>query len=540
MARSLDSAAFTFFFLTSAQAFLTRFLSMPLGPALLSRLSLVLLLSVLPLKAWSAKATPRSKPFSTETLRQEAKALAKKAYAKPPLGPEELATLNYDALRALRFQTNHALWKAENRPFQLQFFHLGGFYREPVELFTVSKGKAAPIPFDTTHFDGSATGLPLEILRKAGFSGFRAHAAINNPEYLDEVLVFLGASYFRSLGKNQLYGLSARGLAIDTGTAKGEEFPSFRRFWIEEPAPGATQLVIHALLDSPSVTGAYRFTVKPGEATVMEVSATLYTRTAVEQLGLAPLTSMFLHGENDPSPTEDFRPEVHDSDGLLIWNGNGERLWRPLNNPSRLGVSFFQTRGLRGFGVLQRDTAFANYEDLEARYEKRPSLWVEPVQGFEEGSVVLLEIPSTEEIHDNIAAFYKPAAPTPAGAEIKLAYRLLWGNPKIPEPTGVSEVTATRRALRKWVVDFGPQRPKAKTPTPAPQVAPSATFPLEAMVTTSRGRISKPLVQRNEVNGGYRVTFELDATGTDTIELRCFVKQGDETLTETWSATWMP
>ena len=352
----------------------------------------------------AAPALARAEPFSESWLKTHAQTLSRSAFVPAPRIAPEIQALSYDQMRSLRFLPDFAQWKAERRPFQLQFFHAGGYVLETVDVYTVKKGVATRLPFKPEHFDASQTKLPPEIRAKGGFAGFRAHAAINSPEYLDEVLVFLGASYFRSLGKGQSYGLSARGLAIDTALPTGEEFPRFTTFWVEEPGARSDSLTVHALLDSPRVTGAYRFVVKPGVVTRMDVQATLFPREDIQQLGVAPLTSMYLHGENDRSPKEDFRPEVHDSDGLALWTGSGERLWRPLSNPARLNVASFQVGAVKGFGLLQRDEAFPSYEDLEARYERRPSLWVEPLAGFDDGRVLLVEIPTAEEIHDNIGA----------------------------------------------------------------------------------------------------------------------------------------
>ena len=341
------------------------------------------------------------------------------------------------------FRPDQALGRKEGLDYQVQLFHRGFLFKSSVDLFLVKGGVAEPVPFSKDLFDYGANAFGEPLPDDLGFAGFRVHYPLNRPEYLDELFVFLGASYFRSLGRGQLYGLSSRGLAIDTATPKGEEFPIFRSFWIEQPVKGAKQIVVHALLDTPSATGAYRFEVKPGATVVMDVTATVFPRTDIEKIGFAPLTSMYLHGENDRVHMDDFRPEVHDSDGLLLWLGTGERLWRPLSNPSKLRVASFQVQALRGFGLLQRDRAFTSYEDLEARYERRPSAWVEPLEGFGPGTVTLVEIPTQEEIHDNITAFYTPQAAVTAGAELKLRYRLHWGG-DIPAPTPVAQTVATR------------------------------------------------------------------------------------------------
>jgi len=306
-----------------------------------------------------------------------AKAEASAAYRAPEQAPPELAQLSYDQLRDIRFRPDRALWRAERLPFELEFFHLGKYQTLAVAINEISAAGVRPVRFDPRDFDYGRNRLPTARWGDIGLAGFRVHYPLNSPTVRDELGVFLGASYFRMLGRGQHYGLSARGLAIDPVRGKGEEFPRFKAFWIERPAPGAKELVVYAQLDSPRATGAYRFVLRPGDETVVDVKATLFLRAGVATLGIAPLTSMFQHGEVSPRADE-FRPEVHDSDGLMIATGDGEWLWRPLVNPGRPLVSSFAVRELKGFGLMQRDRAFANYEDLEARFERRPSAWIEP------------------------------------------------------------------------------------------------------------------------------------------------------------------
>ena len=243
-----------------------------------------------------------------------------------------------------------------------------------------------------------------------GFAGFRIHYPINKPDYHDEVAVFVGASYFRAVGQRMNYGLSARGLAIDTVLPSGEEFPYFRKFWIHEPQPDAKEISLYALLDGPSVAGAYHFVIHPGKETVIDVKLTLFLRKPVAKLGIAPMTSMFHHGENSYAKVmDDFRPEIHDSDGLMIATATGEWIWRPLVNPKTLLVNSFQVNNPAGFGLSQRDLDFDHYQDLESNYENRPSLWISPVGNWGEGRVELIQIPTDKEVYDNIVAFFVPS-----------------------------------------------------------------------------------------------------------------------------------
>lgn len=484
-----------------------------------------------------ADAAPRAAPgaFSTETVREKARQLAQRPYQAPATLPEGVFSgLTYDQYRDIRYRPDRALWREGGLPFQAQFFHPGLFYPAPLPMHEVQGGRATPVRFSPELFTYGPLVKQPKSAPVGGFAGLRLSGPLNRPDYFDEIAVFLGASYFRALGKGSVYGLSARGLAIDTALPEGEEFPLFREFWLEKPAPGADRAVVHALMDSPSVTGAYRFVIIPGERTVMEVEAVLHARKAVKRLGVAPLTSMYFFGENDRGGTEDFRPEVHDSDGLVLRMKDGERLWRPLQNPPRLSVSSFQTKGLSGFGLAQRDRAFSSYEDLEARYDLRPSAWVEPVGEWGAGAVQLVEIPTTEETSDNIVAYWVPEKPFGPGEPLRLSWRLSWGH----EPTGALPValsTATRIAAgstptaRRFILEFsrgGPEKGEGAE---------------EAVVTASSGQVLRPTVQRNPATGGWRATFELvPAEGAAPIELRCFLRRGSETLTETWSYPWTP
>jgi glucans biosynthesis protein len=488
-----------------------------------------------------AAAPVRAQGFGFDDVDKLARALAAKPYNRvtPPL-PKALKDLTYDQMRDIRFVPAKSLWRAENLPFELQFFHLGGAYHDhPVKIAEIVDGSAREIAFDPALFDYGKTGMDPAQMRKLGFAGFRAHAALNSPRYKDELVVFLGASYFRALGQGQRYGASARGLALDTAERGGEEFPRFEQFWIVRPARGARELVIYALLDSRRVAGAYRFVVRPGVETVTEVAARLHPRESGGKYGIAPLTSMFLHGENQRAAVDDFRPEVHDSDGLAIAAGNGEWIWRPLVNPRRLLVTSFAQTDLRGFGLLQRDRAFSSYEDLEARYDLRPSLWVEPIGKWGAGRVELVQIPTPDETNDNIVAYWVPDAAPKVGQPVEFRYRLLWQKATERKPP-VASVVQTRRGqgyanladdVVKLTVDFdGPALRKLP-----------ADAPVKADLSVGGGQTLALIVHRNEVTGGWRMVVQVRRADKDKpVELRAFLKNGNTTVSETWSTILPP
>ena len=394
-------------------------------------------------------------------------------------------------------------------------------------------------------FEYGQTDLKDQLPNALGFAGFRVHYPLHRPAYADEVAVFLGASYFRMVGRNQGYGISARGLAVNTALPEGEEFPAFREFWLVRPAPKATSLTIYALLDSQSVSGAYRFQLVPGTETVLEVEATLFARAAVKRLGIAPLTSMFFTGENQIRALDDYRPEVHDSDGLLMHTGKGEWIWRPLSNPRELRVSSFLDENPAGFGLLQRDRKFEHYLDLESHFERRPSYWVEPRGApWGKGAVHLVEIPVREEIHDNIVAFWVSDQPLNVGESRTFAYRLRasLAAPLPREPLG--SVARTRsgwgavsgmkdqppHSLRRFVVDFtGGKLPVL-----------SATQPVMADLSVSAGVVSDLVTQRLPDSAGWRASFLLDPDGTSASDLRLYLTSRGKRLTEIWNFVWSP
>ncbi|MCB1476490.1 MAG: glucan biosynthesis protein [Rhodobiaceae bacterium] len=476
----------------------------------------------------TAQAADEGRPFDRQWLVELARKLATQDFKPLETGlPDPLPSLTYDQYRAIRFRPDAALWKDEGRGYTIDLFHAGFYFKIPVLMFVVDEGVATRIHFTPDMFDYGPEVPPIPQDQDLPFSGFRARRPINNSDVWDEFLVFQGASYFRAVGKGQQYGLSARGLAIGTASAGGEEFPAFTRFYLERPGPGARVLVVHALLQSESATGAYRFTVRAGDETVMDVEATIFARKPIENIGLAPLTSMFMYDSTNRGRFDDWRNAVHDSDGLLMINWAGERLWRPLANPELLQISAFVDRGPQGFGLIQRRHAFTDFQDLEARYDLRPSLWVEPVGDWGEGSVVLVEIPTDREVHDNIVAYWRPAKPVTSEGPLQFTYRLRWGNGPVGEGIGI--VAATRMGR-----NFNQDREIAVIDFEGATFDPGATVEL----SNSAGVVSRQNLQPNPVTGGMRASFEFDPQGAELIEFRLRVVAGDRPLTETWIYRW--
>jgi glucans biosynthesis protein len=508
----------------------------PGRPVRLGIYFLVALLAAAPFRVAAEPQKDSGLLFSAGDVDKLAAEMAHKPFAAPESGlPEQWAKLDYDQYRDIRFQRDRAIWRAENRNFELHLLPSGWLFKQPVTINIIEGGRARPVQPDNALFEfGRLAGTPPEG-KAMPFSGFRVNGPINQPGVFDEIAVFQGASYFRAVSRGQVYGASVRGLAIDTGQPSGEEFPFFRTFWIETPAKGARQLVVHALLDSPSATGAYTFRIAGGTPTAIDVDVRLYLRRDGTQVGVAPLTSMFLFSGMDRARISDFRQGVHDSDGLVIANAIGERIWRPLGNPKRLQISQFMVRDVTGFGLSQRRRSFADYQDLEAIYERRPSVWVVPRGSWGDGSVYLIEIPSEEEIHDNIVAYWRPLEPYRKAETYTFGYRLLWPN-EIPRSGDKAIVTNTLSGLAagperkqgavRYAVDFS-----------GPALSRMRQLP-EAALSATAGELVAPVVERNPHTQGVRVGFLLRPGNAELIELRLELKSEGKAISEVWLSRW--
>jgi len=452
--------------------------------------------------------------------------------------PGWLRDLDYARYQEIRFSRDKALWADEGLPFQTQFFHRGGHFRFPVKIWEFTDSFAQEIPFVSDFFTYGPNVKVGHLNRNLGYAGFRIHYPLNRPNYYDELIVFLGASYFRALGMGQSYGISARGLALNTGMPVAEEFPDFVEFWVGKPEPEATAIRIYARLDGPSVTGAYCFEVTPGETTSVLVRASLFMRREVALVGLAPLTSMFWYGENSRFPGDDYRPEVHDSDGLAVRVAGNNWLWRPLNSPPSVQATVFPVEELTGFGLLQRDRRFDHYQDFMAGFHRRPSVWVEPVGGWGAGQVRLVELPTGNEYQDNIVAFWVPDDPPQPGARFDFEYRLHWALDRgIAEPVGRVVGTRTGRLpgdglARLFVVDFSGRHLAGL----------AADSPLDAVIGVSEGgRLLHSEVTKDPENDTWRVSFGVDATeAKQPIDLHCYLRSGFDPMSETWVYRWHP
>jgi len=480
--------------------------------------------------------------FSFEAVIARARELAGAAFEDAPARlPEAFDRLDYDAWRDIRFKPDHALLNATGGLFRIETFHLGFLYRRPVTVNLIREGIASPIQYTPAMFDYGRVKPGADFPVNLGFAGFRLHYPLNDPHVNDEVISFLGASYFRFLGREQKYGLSARGLCVDAG-GPNETFPFFREFWVETPAPGGNRATIFALLDGEAATGAFRFQLTPGQESELDVEATLFPRRSDAKFGLAPLTSMFLTGENDHRIRDVFRAELHDSDGLLMETGGGEWLWRPLGNPTSPRINCFVDKDPKGFGLMQRDRAFESYQDLELAYESRPSYFVEPKGNWGTGCVELIELSTEDETNDNIVASWNPATAPEPKKPFNYAYRItacLDGARFSPNGRVVNTFWAAARALgsseplavnsRRFLVDFagGDMAYYVSDPTE-----------VEVVASATNGQILRTGIAANSHIDGLRAMFDVSVKAGATADLRLFLRVGSRTLTETWTYPW--
>ncbi|MBN2125857.1 MAG: glucan biosynthesis protein [Deltaproteobacteria bacterium] len=512
------------------------------------RFSFLLTLS---LAGMGPSAAEGADPVTFQTIATYARRLADRPFS-PPEGrlPDFLQKMPYDDWRDIRFRPERALWAKEKLPFTVQFFHPGFLYDRTVGVHVVDSRGARPVAFSSELFDYGRNDMEDRVPRGLGFAGFRIHYPINTREYSDEVAVFLGGTYFRAVAQHQNYGLSARAVAIDTGLPTGEEFPYFREFWLLRPSLEDREIVLYAVVDSPSLAGAYRFVVLPGKETVIDVSGRLFPRKRIQKLCIAPLTSMFFLGEiSIHRPADDFRPEVHDSDGLLVATREGEWIWRPLNNPGALTINTFETVDPVGFGLIQRDCHFDHYQDLEARYHTRPSVWIDPGEGWGKGHIELVQIPTENEYNDNIVAYWVPAAECRPDRPVRFSYRMSWHSGAEGDRSPGGRVTNSRivrgkeKGQWKFLVEFEGKKLEQFPPEK----------PLTAVVNLDeRTRLIEQQLYKNNVTKGWRLVFLvgmdeqvslerlLPPHKRSSFELSAYLKLGDRVLTETWSHAHQP
>ncbi|TKA92096.1 MULTISPECIES: glucan biosynthesis protein G [Halopseudomonas] len=487
--------------------------------------------------------TAGAEEFQFQTVIDKAESLADSAWKAPPQVPRFLQELSYHDYQSIRFKPESSLWREEKLPFNLMLIPPGLFYHHAVRINLIEGGEAQPLAFDKTQFSYPNSEVEKLMPADLGFAGFKLTFPFDAPDIQNQFLVFAGASYYRAVGRHNNFGLSGRGIAVNTGLPSGEEFPSFIEFWLEKPAADAETLTFYGLLDGKSLTGAYRFTVTPGDETALQVESVLFPRQAIELAGVAPLTSMFYYGQNTLRPDGEWRPEVHDSDGLLIHDGaSDEWLWRPLNNPATLTMDYFGTHNVRGFGLFQRDADFGSYMDPEAGYDTRPSAWIEPQGDWGKGHVVLTQLPTPDETNDNIVAFWTPDGGLSAEGPHRFDYIARFGMADLVDSPMAQAVDSflgdgTRigggdvEGAVRVVVDFA-GGPLSDYPTEAP-VAADAT-------ALEDGELIEQFVEYVPALERWRLSMLVKPAPDRPLSVRAFLREGDQTLSETWTYQLAP
>lgn len=490
----------------------------------------------------SAEETPSSQPpngfalgdpapFNHGMVTEAARSLSKRPYRPLPADlPSVFRDLGYEQYTAIHPRPGTAIWAGENTGFAIEPLHRGFIFSSPVDINLVEEGQARRVLYNPAAFDFGKLAPPGNI-SDIGFSGFRVLA--QGPSGLSELAIFQGASFFRALTGGQIPGTMARALSIKTADPRGEEFPAFRTVWIERPTLAAGMMVIHALIDSESVTGAYRFTLRPGEATIIDTECALFARAAVDNLGLATMSATRLLGPIGERRNDDLRPSVGEVTGLQMLTGKGEWVWRPVANRDTLQISTFIDENPRGFGFLQRDRNFDHYQDDDQHFETRPSLWIEPIGDWSAGGVQLIEIPSDSEANDNIIGFWKPKQALTAGSEAFFAYRQFWcWTPPEQPPLAIATMSRSGRGSsskrRRFAVEFSGEI--LGNPDTAASLKPNLTAAPGSIVSFRTYSYADKKI--------CRIVFELD-TGNETYsEIRLILESEGKPLSETWLYRW--
>jgi periplasmic glucans biosynthesis protein len=468
-------------------------------------------------------------PFAADTVVNMAVALASKPFKAPeaPL-PSLFSGLTFEQYASIRRVPGTAIWSNEKLGFSLEPLHRGFVFTTPIAINVVENGMAQRVIYESADFDFGQL-QPTGVLGDLGFSGLRVLRSYD--QGFEDVAIFQGASFYRARARGQAFGVTARGLAIRTGDEPGEEFPLFREFWIDKPSPAADTLTIHALLDSASVTGAFRFTLRPLETTIIDTEATLIARVAVDKLGFGPMAAAYLFSGLDHRRPDDVRAAAYESAGLQILTGSGEWLWRPVSNRETLQISAFSDVNPRGFGFLQRSRSFDAFYDDETHWELKPSLWIEPIGDWAAGDHRLLEIPAASEANENVIVQWRPKTAMAPATTQSIAFRQFWcWSPptKPPLATCVSSRHGKAGNRQRFAVEMAGDL----FADPAKGAAASAE------VQAAPGKITSvrlfPYTDRRSV----RVVFDLDPGSESYSELRLTLKVDNQAASETWLYRW--
>lgn len=470
--------------------------------------------------------------FDRNKLVAFARELAKRPYSAPNPGmPEGFANLNFESYITIRNRRERAIWVDNPRGFLIEPLHRGFIFQAPVLLSVIENGAVRRIVYSASRYDFGKLAAPPANIGDIGFSGFRVLSTMGEGAPREIALV-QGASFLRAIARGQTFGATSRALSLKTADPRGEEFPFFRAFWIEQPSRDDT-LVVHALLDSESTCGVFSMTFRVGDVTLIDTEATILPRVALDNFGIAGMQATYLFGLTDRRIADDYRPQVNEAQGVQMIAGNGEWLWRPLANPRQLQISAFSTEAPKGFGLVMRDRDFNAYQDMDSRFELRPTLWMEPIGDWGAGTLQLVEIPSDNEIHDNIIVQWRPKEPLQPGSEFSYAYRQqwLWATPERPDLAQVSGTRLGRgpQRRRRFLVDFAGDK---LTSQPVADIT--------AAIWASNNGVKDHKIMPGGNGLPFRVIFDLDTGNENLIELRLALMNGNTQISETWLYRWTP
>ena len=472
-------------------------------------------------------------PFDSNIVLNMARTLAAKPFKAPDTSlPSPFSSLTYENYVSIRSQAGSAIWSADGLGFAIEPLHRGFIFTTPMDIHIVDADKIARVPYDRARFDFNKLQVGPDI-KDIGYSGFRILEARNGG--FDERAIFQGASFFRALAKDQTQGVMARALAIRTADPRGEEFPIIRAVWIEKPSAAARVIVIHALLDSESLTGAYRFTLRVNDATIIDTESTLIPRLEVDNYGIAAMQATSFYSPLDRHNSDDLRPAVYEVSGLRMLSGKEEWLWRPVSNRLNLQGSAFVDESPRGFGLLQRERDPGAFEDDEQHWERRPSLWIEPIADWGAGQFELIEIPTESEINQNINAYWRPKEGLKPGKETSFSYRQFWcWSP----PSKPALATATQARSGKVVVG-GKSRRRILVDFTGDNLAdPTRSGEIKASLSLSGGNVTSVSTFTGKTPKTLRVLFDFEPNSDNMTEIRLLLQSDGQAVSETWLYRW--
>ncbi|MBX9759497.1 MAG: glucan biosynthesis protein [Beijerinckiaceae bacterium] len=511
------------------------------GPAIASTSSGPALAQQTPPENGAGTAAPPAKParFDPALVMDLARNLARQPWRKPSADlPEPFNALNHEQYVGIQRRPETIIWRDQSIGFALEPSQRGFIFSNSLQINIVEDGVARRLVYDPADYTFGKLNAPADR-KDIGFSGFKLWQRAQDGS-LEEFCLFQGQGYFQTVGRGQPFGASTRALAVrPVDQGRGEEFPQFVAVWIERPVLAANTVIIHALLDSESVTGAFRYTMRPGDATIVDTECTLFTRAAIDNVGIAAVQGTFLFGPIDRRRGDDVRPGVYDVSGVQMHSGKDEWIWRPVANRQSIQLSAFVDDNPKGFGILQRDRDFAQFADDDNHWEARPSVWTEPLGDWGAGHVTLLEIPAESQVNQNIIVYWRPRATLAANSETTFSYRQWWCWTPADRPpfatvlrsrSGRVTGSPPNARRRRFLVEFR-----------GDALADVARFPeIAARVTTASGSImtSRLMLSRQEKSA--RVTFDVDAGAEPHTELRLLLESAGKPISETWLYRWTP